>query len=55
MTRFADTHTRLTDDVRVRQIADFEAKRIERQFAPLKARAAANAAAFSAKRTFALA
>jgi hypothetical protein len=55
MTRFADVHTRLTDDVRTRQIARDEALRVERQFAPVKARAAANAAAFSAKRTFALA
>jgi hypothetical protein len=55
MTRFADTHTRLTDDYRVREILDHEAKRIDRQFAPARKAAAANVAAWNVPRTFALA
>jgi len=55
MTRFADFHTRMTDDQRVRQIRDHEAQRIDRQFAPTKAKAAANLAAWNTKRTWALA
>jgi hypothetical protein len=54
MTRFADTHTRLTDDHRVRVIRDHEAKRIDRQFAPIKAKAQANLTSFQARRTWAL-
>jgi hypothetical protein len=55
MTRFADTHTRLTDDARVRVIRQDEARQVERKFASVKARAAANAASFATPRTFALA
>jgi hypothetical protein len=54
MTRFADTHTRLVDQARTHQIAQFEAKRTEREFAPIKAKAARNIQAMSAKRTWAL-
>ena len=54
MTRFADTHTRLVDQARTTQIAQFEAKRTEREFAPIKAKAARNIKAMSAKRTWAL-
>jgi hypothetical protein len=55
MTRFADLHTRLTDDHRVRQIREDEAKKIDRQFAPARKAAKANLAAWNAPRTFALA
>jgi hypothetical protein len=55
MTRFAEIHTSMTDRIRTREIADHEAKRIDRQFAPLKAKAAANKAAWNAPRTWALA
>lgn len=54
MTRFADLHTRLTDDSRVRQIRKDEAARFDAKFAPAKAAAAANLAAWNAPRTFAL-
>jgi hypothetical protein len=55
VTRFAETYTAVADNARVRRIHEDEAKRVERQFAPAKAKAAANASAFAAKRTFALA
>jgi hypothetical protein len=42
MTRFAELHTHLTDNLRTRKIAQDEARRVERQFAPIKARAARN-------------
>lgn len=54
MTRFSDIHTRLVDNVRTQAIADYEAKRTDRQFAPIKAKAARNIKAMSAKRTVAL-
>jgi hypothetical protein len=50
MTKFADTHTRLSDDVRVREIRDFEAAKVERQFAPIAKRARANRDALLAPR-----
>lgn len=48
MTRFADTHTRLVDDARVARIREDESRRVERQFASIKARAAANIATMRA-------
>lgn len=54
MTRYADTHTRLVDQARTTEISRFEAQRIDRQFAPIKAKAAANIKAMSARRTVAL-
>jgi hypothetical protein len=54
MTRFADTHTRLVDQARTTQIAQHEAGRIDRQFAPIKAKATQNIKAMSAKRTWSL-
>lgn len=54
MTRFADLHTRLSDDSRVRQIRADEAARFEAKFAPAKAKAASNLAAWNAPRAFAL-
>jgi hypothetical protein len=55
MTRFADTHTQLVDTERVTKIRKDEADRFAAPFVSLKAKAAANARSFSAKRTFALA
>lgn len=55
MTRFADVHIRLTDDARVRQIREDEARRVERQFAPIKTALAANRAAMAAASKTALA
>lgn len=55
MTRFTDIHARLTDDQRVRQIRKDEAARFDAKFAPAKAKAAANLAAWNAPRTWALA
>jgi hypothetical protein len=54
VTRFADTHTRLVDSVRTTEIARYEAARTEREFAPIKAKAARNIKAMSAKRTWSL-
>jgi hypothetical protein len=54
MTRFADTHTRLVDTARTTEIAKYEAGRIDRQFAPVKAKARKNIQAMSAKRTWSL-
>jgi hypothetical protein len=54
VTKFADTHTRLVDSVRTTEIARYEAQRIDRQFAPIKAKLAANAKAMSAPRTWSL-
>jgi|HubBroStandDraft_3_1064219.scaffolds.fasta_scaffold00345_21 hypothetical protein len=54
MTKFADTHTRLVDQVRTTEIARYEAGRVDRQFAPIKAKAAQNIKAMSAKRTWSL-
>ena len=55
MTRFADILVTVTDNHRTREIAAFEAKRIDRQFAPARKAAAGNVAAWNAKRTWALA
>jgi hypothetical protein len=55
MTRFADLHTRLSDDARLRQMRKDEAARFEAKFAPAKKMAAANVASWNAPRTFALA
>lgn len=55
VTRFADLHTRLADDARVTQIRKDEAARFDARFAPAKAKAAANVAAWNAPRTWALA
>lgn len=43
MTRFAETVTAVQDANRVRAIREDEAQRVERQFAPIKAKAARNA------------
>lgn len=42
MTRFADTLVRVTDTVRTREIAAHEAGKVARDFAPVRARIAAN-------------
>jgi hypothetical protein len=55
MTRFAEIHTSMTDRIRTREIADHEAKKIDRQFAPARKAAKANLAAWNAPRTWALA
>lgn len=55
MTRFADTLLTVTDKIRTREIADHEARKIDRQFAPARKAAAKNLAAWNAPRTFALA
>jgi hypothetical protein len=52
--KFADTHTRLVDSVRTTEIARHEAAKVERDFAPIKAKAAQNIKAMSAKRTWSL-
>lgn len=48
MTKFADTLVAATDNARVTAIREHEAGRIDRQFAPIKAKAAANAKAMLA-------
>lgn len=48
MLRFADTHTRLVDTARCAEIREFEARKVDRDFAPIKARAAADLAAMRA-------
>jgi hypothetical protein len=57
MTKFADTMIKVTDTNRTRKIARDEYARAtsKAQFDAIKARAARNAQAFSAKRTWALA
>lgn len=57
MTKFADQMIKVTDTNRTRKIARDEYARATSQakFDSIKGRAAANAKAFSAKRTFALA
>jgi hypothetical protein len=45
VTKFADATIKVTDAQRVRKIREFDAGRIDRQFAPIKARAARNAKA----------
>ncbi len=55
MSKFSEAVVRVTDTHRVNKIRQDEAARFAAQFAPAKAKAAANAKAFSAKRTFALA
>jgi hypothetical protein len=52
MTRFADTMITVTDNNRVRKIREDENGRIARQFAPVQARAAANAKALSEAKGF---
>lgn len=48
MSKFSESLTRATDAARVTAIREHEAGRINRQFAPIKAKAAANAAALLA-------
>jgi hypothetical protein len=54
VTRFADTHTRLVDQVRTTEIARHEAAKVERQFAPVKAKATQNIKSMAATRTWSL-
>jgi hypothetical protein len=55
MTRFADTHTALSDAARLRAQRDAEQAAFEAPFKRIQAKARANAAAFTAKRTWAYA
>ena len=48
MTRFADIHTQMVDNARTREIAEYEARKAERDFAAIKARAARNIATMTA-------
>jgi hypothetical protein len=54
MTKFADTHTSMVDRVRTTEIARYEAARTEREFAPIKAKAAQVVKDMSATRTWSL-
>jgi len=52
---FTEVHTALVDRQRVREISEHERRRVERQFAPAKARAAAARAAMATASKTALA
>ena len=48
MTRFADIHTQMVDNVRTAAIADYESRKVERDFAQVRKALAANAATMRA-------
>jgi hypothetical protein len=48
MLKFADTHTRLVDSARCQGIREYEAAKVERDFAQIKRAALANQAAMKA-------
>lgn len=55
MTRFADTHTALSDAARLRAQREAEEAAFNAPFERIQAKARRNAAAFTAKRTWAYA